>query len=155
MQNKASGFLLILCGVMLFVYKSSWVPFDAFFTWPFALFLLGCLLIFFAFMNAIAPFALIGGIISTLGISVWGSEYVTGWPKHWSLLAVMLGLSCLLQFMINRNNISALVGSILLTSGILTWPGIREIPGVAPIANLFTTYWPILLVCVGIVLMRR
>lgn len=154
-HNKATGFLLILLGVLLFAYKSSWVPFDSFFTWPFALFLLGTALIFFAFINAIAPFALIGGIISTLGISVWGLEHVTGWPRHWGILAVMLGISFLLQFMINRNNMSALIGSILVTSGVLTWPGIREIPGIAPVANLFTTYWPILLVCFGVLLIRK
>lgn len=155
MQNKATGFLMILLGVMIFVYKSSWVPFDSFFTWQFALFLGGAGLIFFAFMHRIAPLALIGGMISTVGICVWGPQYVHGWTKHWSILAVMLGISFLLQFMINRNNITALVGSILVTSGILTWPGIQQIPGIAPIAAIFTTYWPIVLIAFGFLLIRK
>lgn len=155
MKNKATGFLLILLGVLLFVYKSNWVPFDSFFTWPFALFLLGAALIFFSFVNTIPSFALFGGIISTLGIYIWGAEHVSGWPKHWSILGVMLGISFLLQFMINRNSVTALIGSILSISGLLTWPGIQEIPGIAPIAHLFTTYWPILLVCFGVMLIRR
>jgi hypothetical protein len=154
-MNKVTGFLLILLGLVLFIFKSKWIPLVAFFNWYFVLTIIGLFLIFFAFTISIAPIALIGGVITTLGLNVWGSRYIEGWPTHYSILLVMLGIAFLLQFTINKGTLSGMISSILLLFGFFTWPGIQNLPGLSPIAHILSTYWPIFIIALGLIMIRK
>lgn len=155
MHSKIIGFFLLLAGAILMIFKLGVAPLNSFFTWPFFLFLIGACLVFFGFLKSNASFALWGGIFAGLGIAIWGSRTIEGWPTHWSLIVGLIGVAFLLQFAINKHNLSAVIGSVLVLIGIFWWPGIKEMPLIAPVAGILHTIWPVFVVVLGVFLMVR
>ncbi|WP_089966469.1 hypothetical protein [Lihuaxuella thermophila] len=137
------------------IFKLGVAPLNSFFTWPFLLFLLGAFLVFSGFLTSNGGFALWGGIFAGLGLAIWGSRTIEGWPTHWSLIVGLIGIAFLLQFAINKHHLSAVTGSVLVLIGFFWWPGIRELPFIAPVAGILHTIWPVFVVVLGIFLMLR
>jgi len=137
------------------VSRFEWAPLGSFLTWPFLLFVTGALLLFFAILYKNGSLIIWGGIIATLGISIWGIKYVEGWPDHWSLLAALIGLTVLLHYAITKNQMSATVGAILFLIGLFAYPGIKDLPFVAPITSVLHTIWPVFIVLLGFVFLVK
>ncbi|MBA4496289.1 hypothetical protein ACFO25_12080 [Paenactinomyces guangxiensis] len=153
MHKKIVGFFLILGGILLMILKTGLAPLSSFITWPFLLFFAGAFLIFFAFVKANAQLALLGGILGSLGLSVWIHRNIE--EIHWSVLIGMLGVAFLLQFAINKNNLSALIGGVLVLTGVFAWPGIQELPFIAPVANILHMIWPVFVVVLGVIFLLK
>jgi hypothetical protein len=155
MQSKITGFILVLAGILLMVIKSGLAPLDSFFTWPFILFLIGALLLFIALIKKKASLTLWGGLIAALGISIWGIKYVEGWPRHWSLLIGLFGVAVLLSYFVSKNRITAIVGTIMVLTGIFAYPGIADLPIISPITSTLHMIWPVFVVILGLVLLTK
>jgi hypothetical protein len=155
MHTRIIGFVLIIAGLLLLIVQTNWARPQSLLSWPFLLFLFGVSLVFLSFLNKQSQLTLLGGILASVGITVWGFEYVENWPKHWSILVGMLGVTLILQYMNNHNQTTLIIGCVLLLSGFFAWPGIREITLLAPIAKFLNTYWPVLIVGLGAVFLFR
>jgi hypothetical protein len=155
MQTKIIGYVLMIAGLLLLIVEAKWAEPKSLVSWPFLLFLFGITLIFISFLNKQPQLTLLGGVLASIGITVWGFEYVSNWPKHWSILVGMLGITVMLQYILNQSKTTLIVGCVLLLSGFFAWPGIREISLLAPIANFLNTYWPVLIVVLGAVFLFR
>lgn len=151
MQNRIIGFILVLMGAILLIVEADWAKLTSFLSWSFVLFIVGIFLIFFSFLQKQGSLTLLGGICATIGISVWGFSYVESWPKHWSIIVIMIGATLMLQYILNQNNITLVIGIVLLLSGIFAWPGLKDIEYLAPIATFTNVYWPIFIVGLGAV----
>jgi hypothetical protein len=155
MQSKLIGFILILGGALLLVTKFELAPLQSFITWPFIMFLIGAILLFVAFLKRIGSLALWAGLITFLGLSVWGIKYVEGWPNHWSILLVFVGLSVLLQYLLTKHNMSGIVGGILVLTGVVAYPGVTELPIVSPVTTVLHNYWPVFIVVLGLIFLSK
>ncbi|MFC7440807.1 hypothetical protein [Laceyella putida] len=155
MQSKLIGFVLILGGALLMLTKFELAPLESFISWPFIMFMIGAILLFVAFLKRIGSLALWAGIIAFLGLSVWGIKYVEGWPNHWSILLVFVGLSILLQYIITKHSMSGTVGSILVLTGIVAYPGVTELPIVSPITTVLHNFWPAFIVLLGLIFLSK
>ena len=155
MQTKVPGFLLLIGGFILLIYKSQWLPLQSFFNWSFVFFFAGIILLFLAFVQSVPQLALIGGIISAISLFAWGKNHIAGWPTHWSILLILIGIAIILMFMINKKPQTGLLGSGLFLSGLFAWPGIKQIPLVSPIGLMMNTYWPILIIALGLIFLTR
>lgn len=155
MQTKIIGFIITLVGVILLLVQTSLTSLASLLTWPFLLFLVSVLLLYIGILKKISSLTLWAGFVATITITVWGLEYVNGWPKHWSLLVALFGLVVLLQFTINKSKITALVGVILILTGIFAYPGITELPFISPITSVFHAYWPVLIVILGLIFISK
>lgn len=155
MQTKMIGFALIIFGVLLLLVQSGIADVKSLITWPFLLFLLGIILVFFSFLQKQSQLTLVGGILASIGIFIWGLNYVENWDSHWSILVGMLGLVLLLQFILNHNNMTLAVGLFLLCIGFFAWPGIHRISFLAPIADTLNSYWPIFIVGIGVIFLFK
>lgn len=155
MQSKLIGFVLVLGGILLMLTKFELAPLNSFISWSFIMFLLGAICLFIAFLKRIGSLALWAGIISFLGLSVWGIKYVKGWPDHWSILLVFLGASILFQYSITRHSMSGTAGSILVITGIVAYPGVTELPLISPITTVLHNFWPAFVVLLGLIFLAK
>lgn len=155
MQKKAIGFVLILAGGLLLIAETGWATISTMITWPFLLFLLGTLLVFVSFLQKQGSLTVIGGVIAAIGLSVWGFRYVPDWPKHWSILVLLIGIVIFLQYMQNKNNMTLIIAVVLSLCGFFANPAVGEIALFAPIANVLNTYWPVLIVGLGLIFILK
>ncbi|MBD1371804.1 hypothetical protein IC620_05455 [Hazenella sp. IB182357] len=155
MKSKSIGFLLLLIGIFISLIKSGLAPLQSFMDWPFLFFFGGLLLIFIGYAKNNSILTLWGGILATLGISVWGHRHVTAWPTHWSFLIGLLSIAFFIQFVVNRNKITATIGFLLLLVAFFAWPGIVGIPYIAPIAEVINQFWPALLIMIGLIFLVK
>lgn len=155
MKVKLIGFLLVLFGIAVMIIHFGWAPFNSFLTWPFLLFIAGAILLFFAILYKNGPLIIWGGIIATLGITIWGIKYVKGWPDHWSILVALIGLTILIHYAIIKSQTSVLVGTILFLIGLFAYPGIRDLPLVSPITSILHSIWPVLIIILGFIFLIK
>lgn len=155
MKVKLIGFLLVLFGITVMIIRFEWAPLNSFLTWPFLLFIVGSILLFFSILYKNGSLIIWGGIIATLGMMIWGIKYVEGWPDHWSILVALIGLSILLHYAITKNQTSILVGSILFLIGLFAYPGIRDLPFISPITSILHLIWPVLIVILGFIFLVK
>jgi hypothetical protein len=151
MQNRVIGFFLVLMGAILLIVETDWAKLTSFLSWSFFSFIVGIFLIFISYLQKQSHLTLIGGIFATIGITVWGFQNVDLWPKHWSIIVMMLGVTLMLQYILNQNNITLVIGIVMLLSGVFAWPGLKEVTYLAPIATISNVYWPIFIVGLGAV----
>ncbi|TCS96533.1 hypothetical protein [Hazenella coriacea] len=156
MQSKVIGLLLVLFGLLLLIVKFEWAPLTSFLSWPFLLFLGGALLTFLGFIRKKPQLVFLGTIMGGCGLYIWGLKYeIDGWPDHWSFIVVILGIAFLLQFGVSKNKSTALIGAMILLAGLFAWPGITDIPILAPMTSMVHSIWPIFIVTLGTVLLLK
>jgi hypothetical protein len=155
MHHKILGFLLVLCGVLLMIFKFDLASPLSMISWPFFLFLIGALFVFIAILKTNGNLALFGGFIGSLGLAIWGHKYVKGWPTHWSLLAGLFGLSFLMHSFLSKNKVMSVVGTVFILIGLFAWPGIRDVPFLSPVTAILHTVWPMLVVILGIFFLTK
>lgn len=155
MQSKFIGFFFTLIGIMIMVIQSDLAPLTSLITWPFLLLLTGTFLLFTALMKKHSSLTLWGGLITALGLTIWGMKYIDGWSKHWGLLLALFGVAVLLQFMINRNKITGLVGIIMVLTGISAYPGFADLPIISPITSVIHAYWSVFIVILGLIFILK
>lgn len=155
MQKKLIGFILVFFSILLLVIKTNLASIASFISWPFLLFFVSTVLIAVSFTNQNDKLGLIAGIGAAIGLFIWGKQYVTGWSDHWSILLLMIGCGVFLQFFINKQSLTAVIALILVLSGIFAWPGLNDIASLASIAPTLNTYWPLLLLGLGVYFMLR
>jgi hypothetical protein len=153
--TKISGFLLLLGGLLLLIYKSKLVPVYTLFTWTFLFMIAGIILIFLGFLKSHSPLVLWGGFTLSISLFAWGKKYIDHWPTHWSILLTFIAITVLLAFALNKKPFMGLFGAVLLLIGIFAWPGVKNLPILAPIGQVLNTYWPILLIVLGFIFLIR
>jgi hypothetical protein len=155
MQKKLIGFILVFASILLLVIKTKLAPIASFITWPFLLFFVCMILIAISFTNQNDKLALAAGLGAAVGLFIWGKQYVDGWSDHWSILLMLIGCAVLLQFFINKQNLTAVIALVLTLSGICAWPGLNDIASLASIAPTLNTYWPLLFFGLGVYFLLR
>ncbi|SFJ42600.1 hypothetical protein [Thermoflavimicrobium dichotomicum] len=155
MQKKIIGFILVLAGVLLLLVQTGKAEMRDFVTWRFLGLLLCVFLLFFFFIKQQGHLVLLFGVGSAIFLFAWGKKYLDDWPTHWSILILMFGLSVILSFFVSKQQMALIVGIALTLIGIFAWPGIREIPGLASIADVLNTYWPALILGLGLLFLFK
>ena len=155
MDKKWFGYFLIILGFMLSLYKLEIVPLKAFISWYFILSLIGTLFIISSFIQKNPTLVLIGGTIFAIGLSIWGNKYIALWPKNLSPFLILLGITFLLQYALNKQYFTAFIGSMFILTGISYLPGIKNIPFVFSLTRVFQTYWPFVLIITGVFILTN
>ncbi|PTX59363.1 hypothetical protein C8P63_11258 [Melghirimyces profundicolus] len=157
MRSKTFGILIALVGVLLLLRELGYPVAAQVASWEFLLIVAGILIIVYSFSKPKNPHLMIwGGIMTGLGIHAWGINRVEGWPTHWSLVPAIIGASFLIfGGLVRKNQRQGTVGAILLLLGVFAWPGVSEIPGLGQAAVFLNTYWPGLLIILGLVMAFR
>lgn len=157
MNGRPIGILIAGIGTFLLMRKLGWSWESLFTSWEFLLILLGVCLILFAMNRPNRSHLLVwGGVVAGLGIHAWGIAHMDGWPRHWSLIPAVVGLSFFLWgglYLKNRNQ--GMIGMILILLGLFAWPGIVDLPIIGQVGDTLHKYWPTALIVLGLLLMTK
>jgi hypothetical protein len=162
-QNRGSmiviGAILILVGG--FILAVQFIPgfnigFDIEFTWPLILVAIGLLLFLGALITnqpgLAVPAAIVGGIG---GILYWQEAIgdYSSWAYAWTLIPGFVGIGIILEGILSGNFWKSLSsGGVLLLISLAMFFIFGSIFGQE---NLLGSYWPILLIILGVVLLGR
>jgi hypothetical protein len=155
MPKKVIGFLLIVAGVVLLLVETNKADWEDFISWSFLALLISLFLLFIAFSTQQGALVLVFGVAFTISTNVWGYHHVDGWPDHWSAVVFLFGISVILQFIVTKQPMTLIIGIVISLMSLFAWPGIREISLLAPFATILNTYWPILVLLLGVLYLFR
>lgn len=152
MRTKTIGILIALSGLFLLIRETGYSFSLDKLSWELLLAGAGMLVILISRRKPNRPYLIIwGGIATGLGIHAWGLNHIKDWPSHWSMIPAIIGASFLLfGGVIKRNRNHGTIGALLLLLGLFAWPGVAEIPVLNPAAEVLNTYWPGILVVLGL-----
>ncbi|SFS99100.1 hypothetical protein [Marininema halotolerans] len=157
MRRKIMGLFIIAAGILLLLRELGWPLAQTVSKWEFLLIVAGLILFIISIQKPPRPrLSILAGILIGLGIHSWGLAQIESWPDHWSIFPLIIGLSYLLiGGLLQKNRSYGMVGSLLCLLGIFAWPGVGDIPGLEKVAQTLNTYWPVLLITLGVLLFIR
>ncbi|WP_078555390.1 LiaI-LiaF-like domain-containing protein [Bacillus alkalicellulosilyticus] len=152
-QGIFPGVLFIGVGLFFFIQQFN-VPFlDQFLTWPSILVVIGVAFLFQAFVGD-NTYLFPGALLTGLGIHFHLLHHITTWPTHWAMYTLIVGLSFIFLYMKTKKEglwpgIILLIVSVLgfISGGFVTWFN--------SIFSVIESFWPILLIILGIYLVVR
>ncbi|WP_149453695.1 hypothetical protein [Pasteuria penetrans] len=155
-QNRLLSFSLVMVGVLLVAHQTGMFTAEAFGDWRFLLLLLGLFAMLLSLYKQNGTAALLSGSFTAIAIFGWGEKHISGWLCHPSTFMFLLGLGILFRCSIEKERRSTLVGCTLLLCGFCAYPNLSQWKGLEQIGPMIlNTYWPVLLIALGFLLLKR
>jgi len=148
------GVLLVGFGIFFLLNELHMSIAAKVYTWPVLLILIGAALLTESALSQDHSNLLASYILITLGIHFYVSEQIPFWPTNISMVVFMVAISFLLSA--RKAKSGFFQGGILLIIAILMMFSDRLklfLPKVEDGVNYLTTFWPILLLLVGLYLL--
>ncbi|SDW24713.1 hypothetical protein SAMN05444487_10253 [Marininema mesophilum] len=157
MRGKIMGLFIIAAGTLLLLRQLGWSIAQTISNWEFLLVIAGFILLILAMRKPVRPrLSIVAMTLIGLGIHAWGLAQIEKWPDHWSLFPIIIGASFLLMGgLYQKNRFYGVIGTLLCLLGLFAWPGVGGIPGLEDLEQTLNTYWPILLISLGLILFIR
>ncbi|MED5246883.1 LiaF transmembrane domain-containing protein [Priestia sp. LL-8] len=153
-QSMFFGVLLVGFGIFFLLNELHMSIAAKVYTWPVLLILIGAALLTESALSQDHSNLLASYILITLGIHFYVSEQIPFWPTNISMVVFMVAISFLLSA--RKAKSGFFQGGTLLIIAILMMFSDRLklfLPKVEDGVNYLTTFWPILLLLVGIYLL--
>ncbi|MBU3572271.1 DUF5668 domain-containing protein [Priestia aryabhattai] len=153
-QSMFFGVLLVGFGIFFLLNELHMSIAAEVYTWPVLLILIGAALLTESALSQDHSNLLASYILITLGIHFYVSEQIPFWPTNISMVVFMVAISFLLSA--RKAKSGFFQGGILLIIAILMMFSDRLklfLPKVEDGVNYLTTFWPILLLLVGLYLL--
>lgn len=155
-QNALFAYILIGIGLFFLVRELKVPIFTDFYSWQTLLIIIGSAFLIYSYQSKNYQHIFTGTLILGIGIHLHGVEHYSFWIDHWGIYVIILGLAFLLR-------------SIKIKSGFFLGFLFLGIGGLAVFSEQFNRYfhwmndlshfierfWPILLILLGIVLLRK
>lgn len=149
------GFLLIIIGLLFLGKQFNFSFIDFLLNWQWILIILGLFNLVEAIFNKGKHQILPGIILLGLGIHFLGLFYALDWPSNWGVYPFIVGIAFIVSsFFVNEKGY-IFIGVILLIAAFFGgyYDTIR--PLLKIITNYLDTYWPIILILLGIYIIYR
>ncbi|MCM3769940.1 MULTISPECIES: LiaF transmembrane domain-containing protein [Priestia] len=153
-QSMFFGVLLVGFGIFFLLNELHMSIAAKVYTWPVLLILIGAALLTESALSQDHSNLLASYILITLGIHFYVSEQISFWPTNISMVVFMVAISFLLSA--RKAKSGFFQGGTLLIIAILMMFSDRLklfLPKVEDGVNYLTTFWPILLLLVGLYLL--
>lgn len=155
-QNALFAYILIGIG-LFFLFRELRLPiFTDFYSWQTLLIIIGAAILIHSYRSKSYENIFIGVLIFGVGIHLHGVENYSFWINHWAVYLVIIGLAFLLRAMKTKSGL--LTGVIFLAIGVLLIYSQKFSAYFSWIYDIFALldkFWPIVLIIVGIILLRK
>lgn len=155
-QNALFAYILIGIG-LFFLFRELRLPiFTDFYSWQTLLIIIGAAILIHSYRSKSYENIFIGVLIFCVGIHLHGVENYSFWVDHWAVYLVIIGLAFLLRAMKTKSGL--LTGVIFLAAGVLLIYSQKFSAYFSWIYDIFALldkFWPIVLIIVGIILLRK
>ncbi|GGE18261.1 hypothetical protein GCM10011571_20140 [Marinithermofilum abyssi] len=153
MRGKTAGLILVVAGIVLLMRELNW-PYKQLWLNPeMMLIAAGFAVMLYAGKRSTHPRLLLwGGIVSGLGVHLWGLHYIHGWPEHWSVLPMILGAAFFMDGLFKRNRRNLWIGILMLLAGFFALPVLQRLPLLGSFSAEMNRVWPLFLILLGLLL---
>lgn len=155
-QNALLAYILIGIGVFFLLRELRLPIFTNFYSWQTLLIIVGLAILIYSYRSHSYENIFIGVLIFGVGIHLHGKVNYGFWIDHWAIYIVIIGLAFMLRYLKTKSGllpgvIFLAIGFVLLFSDrfniYFTW--------VNDIFVLIERFWPLLLIILGFVLLRK
>ncbi|GIO21771.1 LiaI-LiaF-like domain-containing protein [Oceanobacillus sp. J11TS1] len=158
-MRKKHSLLAYLCiGIGIFLLlRELRIPFFVdFYSWQSLLIVIGLGIIIHSYTTKTYQNLFIGTALFGIGIHLHGIKHYSFWVDDWSVYLIIVGLSFIIRYTKTKKGffsglVFILLGMLFLFSEQLSiytdW--------LAPIVVFFERFWPILLILLGIIILKR
>ncbi|WP_405100860.1 LiaI-LiaF-like domain-containing protein [Oceanobacillus sp. FSL H7-0719] len=155
-QNALFAYILIGIG-FFFLFRELKLPiFTNFYSWQTLLIIIGAAILIHSYRAKSYENIFIGILILGIGIHLHGAENYHFWIDHWAIYLIIIGLAFLLRAMKTKSGM--LAGILFLAAGVLLIYSQKFSAYFSWIYDIFALldkFWPIVLILVGIILLRK
>lgn len=154
-QNAFIGFILIAVGIYFTIHTLNIPMLRPYYSWTMMLILIGICLVLYSYFKKDYDNLLISIIILGLGIHFFGLENFDFWIDHWAIYLLIIGSALIIRSLrIKKGLFSGLV--IIIVSLLFIFPiQLTFLNSLDPYLNPMRTFWPVLLIVVGLYLIIR
>ncbi|WP_100405021.1 LiaF transmembrane domain-containing protein [Bacillus solitudinis] len=156
MKNQAiyPGMMLICIG-MYFYLQSYTFPFSAqIMSWPSLLLVIGLCFLFQAYLSRDYQFIIPGWLLTGLAIHFHGLSLVNGWPNHWAIFTLILGLSFLCVYGKTKKD-GLLLGILFSAVSLLMFTSFSPFHYLQKLFSVFGNLWPLILIALGLLFLYK
>lgn len=155
-QNGLFAYILIGIGIF-FLFRELKLPiFTNFYSWQTLLIIIGLAFLVHSYRAKNYEQIFIGVLLLGVGIHLHGKVNYSFWIDHWAVYLVIVGLAFLIRYLKTKSGL--LMGITFLGVGILLIYSTQFSAYFYWINDLFSLlerFWPVLLIILGIVLLRK
>lgn len=155
-QNALFAYIIIGIGVFFLLRELKLPIFTDFYSWQTLLIIVGLAILIHSYRAPNYDNIFIGTLIFGVGIHLHGKENYSFWIDHWAVYLVIIGAAFLLRYLKTKSNL--LIGLIFLALGLLLiYSGQFNVyfSWVYDLIALLERFWPILLIVVGFILLKK
>lgn len=155
-QNSFLGYILIGIGAF-FLLKQLKIPiFTDFYSWPTLLIIIGLALIVYGYRSREYNSLFSGTIVLGLGVHFHGLTHYPFWIDHWAVYPLLVGIAFMVRALKLKKGM--FVGLFLVAASLFMIYSIKLpewFSWVDHIIEFFGSYWPIILIIMGVYLLMR
>lgn len=155
-QNLFVAYLLIGLGVYFLIKQLNLVFFQPFIGWPTIVIIIGIAFLLHSYATKEKQNIFIGVILLGIGIHFHGLQNYDFWYNHWSIYTLIVGFAYLIRFFYMKKGF--ILSIVLITISIIMIFSIslpEWFQGVYGIIDFIETFWPIILIVIGIYFIRK
>ncbi|KGP73867.1 LiaI-LiaF-like domain-containing protein [Pontibacillus yanchengensis] len=150
-QNTFPGIFLIGIGIYFLLQQFNIPIITHFYSWPTILIIIGVAMLLNSYISNDYEPILPGTILLGLGIHFHGLYTYSFWIDHWGMFPLIVGIAFLLRYQKSKQG---LLPGLLLVAIALFSIFVSNKPGwfqwITIAANFVETFWPLLLILIGI-----
>lgn len=147
-QHQFAGYLLIGIG-LYFLMRQFKIPiFTDFYSWPTLLIIIGIALVVHSYSTRDYNNLFSGTILLGLGIHFHGLNHYTFWINHWAVYPLIVGIAFLVRFFKTKRGL--FLGLFLIIISLIMIYSVKLPNGFAVVLDYIESYWPIVLIIIGI-----
>jgi len=155
-QNLFFAYLLIGLGVYFLIRQLDLAIFRPFFGWPTILALLGIAFLLHSYTTKEKQNIFLGVILLGLGIHFHGLENYDFWYNHWAIYTLIIGIAFLIWFFYTKKGLISAIVLITISVIMIFSISLPEwFQGIYGVIDFFETFWPVILIAIGIYMIRK
>lgn len=155
-QNLFFAYLLIGLGVYFLIRQLDLAIFRPFVGWPTILAIIGISFLLHSYSTKDKQNIFIGVIFLGLGIHFHGLQNYDFWYNHWSVYTLIIGIAYIVRFIYTKKGLIPAVVLITISVIMIFSISLPEwFQGIYGIIDFIETFWPVILIAIGIYFIRK
>lgn len=155
-QHLFTAYLLIGLGIYFLIKQLDFVFFRPFLGWPTVVAIIGIAFLLHSYTTREKQNIFIGIIILGIGVHFHGMQNYSFWYNHWSVYTLIIGIAYLIRFFYTKKGMIPAI--VLLSISIIMIFSIslpEWFKGIYSIVDFIETFWPVILIIIGIYFIRK
>lgn len=153
-QGIFPGIILIGIGLYFLLEKFNLPYMNQLLSWPTILIIIGLAFLMQSNLGEDSSSIFPGTLLLLLGIHFHAQDIIIGWPSHWAMYTLIVGLSFLFYYLKTKKD-GLIIAIILIVISLIGFFSKNVFDWVFSIFGFLGGFWPIILIAIGIFLIVK